>query len=34
MKNNTKTTIRKPLEAKKVPSFLVSISAVVLGVIA
>ena len=34
MKKNTKTTIRKPLEAKKVPSFLVSISAVVLGVIA
>ena len=34
MKNKSTKVINKPLQAKKVPSFLVSISAVILGVIA
>ena len=34
MKNESAKVINKPLKAKKVPSFLVSISAVILGVLA
>ncbi|MGN1164245.1 MAG: ABC transporter permease [Candidatus Ornithospirochaeta sp.] len=34
MKKEKTTMVKKPLEAKKVPSFLVSISAVVLGILA